>query len=53
MSNIGEETQSSNDSLDLTDLNPYGHEEADKGIFLRAKHAASLGHLRILMRTVD
>ena len=42
-----------NEALDLTDLNPYGHEEADTGMFLRAKHAASLGHIKLLMRTVD
>ena len=47
------ETHSSNEEMDLIDLNPYGHEEADTGIFLRVKHAASLGHKKILIRTVD
>lgn len=53
VSNTGTETKSSNETLDLTDLNPYGHEEADTGMFLRAKHASSLGHSKIMMRTVD
>ena len=53
VSNTEEETQSLNEALDLTDLNPYGHEEADTGMFLRAKHPASLGHIKLLMRTVD
>ena len=53
VSNTGEETKSSNENMNLTELNPYGHEEADTGMFLRAKHAASMGHLKLLMRTVD
>ena len=53
VSNIGEDTKCSKPEMDLTDLNPYGHEEADTGMFLRAKHAASHGHRKVLMRTVD
>ena len=53
VSNTEEETQSSNEALDLTDLNPYGHEEADTGMFLRVKHVVSLGHIKLLMQTVD
>ena len=45
MSNSGQETHSSNQEIDLTDLNPYSHEEADTGMFLRAKHAASAGRV--------
>ena len=52
VTNTGEETKCSK-ALNLDDLNPYGHEEADTGIFLRAKHAASMGHRKLLIRTVD
>ena len=53
VSNIGEDTKCSKPEMNLTDLNPYGHEEADTGMFLQAKHAASHGHRKVPMRTVD
>ena len=41
------------EDIDLGDLQPCNHEEADTRMFLHVKHASANGHKIIMIRTVD
>ncbi len=49
----GQDVLCSSGQENLSQLSPCCHEEADTKIFVHCAHAASKGHNRIMIRTVD